>query len=161
MTWQASTTAVDPESSRTRPRVSAVLDTPAAPPEEAQRHFASRLMLETDAADLMADLGKGNPDLVVIDTRSAADFELCHVPGAINLPRIDAASTAALSREKVHVVYCWGPGCNGSTKAAMRLAELGLRVKELIGGLEYWRKEGGPVEGSQAQEAPMHWQARA
>lgn len=40
-------------------------------------------------------------------------------------------------------------------------AELGLRVKELIGGLEYWRKEGGPVEGSQAQEAPMYWQARA
>lgn len=137
------------------------LPSSAASPEAAQRHFAGRLGLETDVADLMADLGKHHPGLVVIDTRSPESFALCHIPGAINLPRIDAASTADLSREKVYVVYCWGPGCNGSTKGALRLAELGFLVKELTGGLEYWRKEGGRLEGSQRENAPMYWRAPA
>jgi rhodanese-related sulfurtransferase len=133
---------------------SAVLQTPAADPEEARAHFAGRLIFETDTADLMMDLDKGNTDLVVVDTRSAKSFEQCHIPGAINLPQIDAGTTSELSKEKVYVVYCWGIGCNGSTKAAMRLNELGFRAKELIGGIEYWRKEGGLVEGTLGSEAP-------
>ena len=54
---------------------------------------------------------------------------------------------ARLPKDKVMVTYCWGPGCNSSTKGALRLAALGFRVKELIGGLEYWIKGGGRVEG--------------
>jgi 3-mercaptopyruvate sulfurtransferase SseA len=45
------------------------------------------------------------------------------------------------------VVYCWGPGCNGSTKAALVLAKLGYRdVRELVGGFEYWAREGLAIE---------------
>ena len=45
------------------------------------------------------------------------------------------------------VVYCWGPGCNGSTKAAFTLASLGYHhVRELIGGFEYWAREGLAIE---------------
>jgi rhodanese-related sulfurtransferase len=142
-------------------RFSAVLQIPAADPANALRHFASRLAFETDVSDLMADLAKGHPDLGVIDTRGAESFALCHIPGAINLPRINAASTAGLSREKVYVVYCWGPGCNGSTKGALRMAELGFRVKELQGGIEYWRKEGGAVAGQLGHGAPFYWQPGA
>ncbi|WP_432487872.1 rhodanese-like domain-containing protein, partial [Kineococcus sp. SYSU DK018] len=41
------------------------------------------------------------------------------------------------------VVYCWGPGCNGATRAAFTLASMGYtRVQELIGGFEYWAREG-------------------
>ena len=142
----------------TAPLFSAVLSPPAAEPAQAQAHFASRLSFETDVADLMHDLAHGNPRLTVIDTRSPAAFAQCHIPGAINLPRINAESAAGLSRDKVHVVYCWGPACNGATRGAMRLAELGLRVKELSGGIEYWRREGGAVEGSLGSEAPLYWQ---
>jgi rhodanese-related sulfurtransferase len=46
------------------------------------------------------------------------------------------------------VVYCWGPGCNGAVKAAVNLARMGRPVKEMIGGFEYWVREGHPVEGS-------------
>lgn len=145
----------------TRPRFSAVLSTPAAAPGLAQAHFAARLAFETDVADLMFDLAQGNPDLVVIDTRSPGAFTLCHIPGSLNLPRIHEESVAALSRDKVYVVYCWGPACNGATKAAMRLAALGFKAKELIGGIEYWRKEGGAVEGTQGAEAPLYWQLGA
>ncbi len=52
------------------------------------------------------------------------------------------------------MVYCCGPACNGAAKGAVRLASLGFRVKEMLGGIEYWRKEGGPVDGSFGDNAP-------
>jgi len=141
----------------TKLHFSFVLETPAAEPELARRHFASKLEFETDIADLMYDLQKGNTDFTVIDTRSAESFAECHIPGAINLPKINAETIAELPKDKMCVVYCWGVGCNGSTKGAMRLNELGFRAKELIGGIEYWRKEGGAVEGTLRENAPMYF----
>ena len=41
-------------------------------------------------------------------------------------------------KETVFVVYCWGPGCNGATKAAMKISAIGFAVKEMIGGIHYW-----------------------
>jgi len=43
------------------------------------------------------------------------------------------------------VVYCWSPGCNAAQKAGRIFAEAGYRVKEMIGGFEYWAREGYPV----------------
>lgn len=139
------------------PRFSFVLETPAAEPEEARRHFAGKLQFETDVADLMYDLQKGNTNFTIVDTRSPKSFALCHIPGAINLPKINAETVAELPKDKMCVVYCWGVACNGSTKGAMKLNELGFRAKELIGGIEYWRKEGGEVEGTLGNDAPMYW----
>ena len=71
------------------------------------------------------------------------------IAGAISLPyrAMNPETTAHLPKDKIMVTYCWGPGCNASTKGALKLAALGFRVKELIGCLEYWIKEGGPVDG--------------
>jgi rhodanese-related sulfurtransferase len=139
------------------PRFSAVLEVPAAEPEDAQKHFASKFAYETDVADLMADLNKGNQEIVVVDTRSAKSFAECHIPGALNLSKINSETTARLAKDKVYVFYCWGPACNSATKGAMRLAALGFRVKELLGGIEYWRAEGGAVEGTLGKNAPTYW----
>ena len=46
------------------------------------------------------------------------------------------------SRARPIVVYCWGPGCNGATRAALEFARLGHPVKEMLGGFEYWVREG-------------------
>ena len=51
------------------------------------------------------------------------------------------------------VTYCWGPGCNGSARAALEFAKLGYQVKELIGGFEYWAREGYPVENDHGRIA--------
>ena len=135
-----------------------VLEHPAAAPEDARRHFASRLSVETDPSDVHADLERGVQRIVVIDARSPQHFGECHVPGAINLPHrsINEETTATLSRDVCAVVYCWGPGCNAATKAGARLAALGFQVKEMIGGLEYWRREGYAVEGTHGNEAPLY-----
>lgn len=136
---------------------SLVLETPPASSEMAHRHFLSKLSVETDAADVRLDLQRGQDNFLLIDARSTQDFEECHIPGAINLPyrTITAESISHLSQEKPLVVYCWSPGCNAATKAAVRLSALGMQVKEMLGGIEYWRREGGPVEGTQGNAASL------
>lgn len=141
----------------TQSHFSLVLETPAAKPEDAQHHFLAKLSVETDVADVRLDLQRGQHGFVLIDARSAQDYEECHIPGAISLPcrQISTESTAHLSKEQPLVVYCWSPGCNSATKAAARLGALGFQVKEMIGGIEYWRREGGTVEGTLGERAPL------
>jgi len=135
-----------------------VLEHPAAAPADAHRHFAARLSVETDPSDVHADLERGVDRIIVVDARSAQHFAECHVPGAISLPHrsITEQTTSSLSRDVCVVVYCWGPACNAATKAGARLSALGFTVKEMIGGLEYWRREGYAVEGTLGSEAPVH-----
>lgn len=141
-------------------RFSLVWETPPACPEDAHQHFLAKLSVETDPADVMLDLQRGQDSFILVDVRSLDDYEACHIPGAIHLPtrQINTETTAALPKDKLLIPYCWGPACNGSTKAAARLASLGFQVKELIGGMEYWRKEGGQVEGTLGEQAPLYWQ---
>jgi len=129
---------------------SAVLRAPAASPCDAHAHFARKLAFETDCADVHADLASGVPGFVVLDARSPADYEAGHVPGAISFPHvtIDAQSVTALSREALLVTYCWGPHCNGATQAAAKFAALGFRVKEMLGGYDFWCREGYATEQS-------------
>ncbi|MFY2562547.1 rhodanese-like domain-containing protein [Corallococcus terminator] len=135
-----------------------VLETPAASPEEAHRHFLAKLSVETDAADLHLDLERGKKGFVVVDVRSPDAYAERHIPGALSMPArtLSAATTASLSKDDVIVTYCWSPGCNGSTKAAARLSALGFRVKELIGGIEYWVKEGYATKGTAPQGQPVY-----
>jgi len=98
-----------------------------------------------------------------VDVRAPADYAKCHIRGAVNLPhrQISAQNTEAFDRDAVLITYCWGPGCNSATKGVAKLAQLGFHVKEMIGGLEYWRHEGCPVEGTLGDEAPLHWRHEA
>jgi rhodanese-related sulfurtransferase len=57
-------------------------------------------------------------------------------------------STKQLDRNLLYVTYCDGIGCNGSTKGALKLAELGFQVKELVGGIEWWKRDGYPTESA-------------
>ena len=50
------------------------------------------------------------------------------------------------------VVYCWGPGCNGATRAALQFSRLGYAVKEMIGGFEYWAREGLEIVDERSAE---------
>ncbi|MEU8798223.1 rhodanese-like domain-containing protein [Spirillospora sp. NPDC048819] len=134
---------------------------PAASSEEAVRHFAARLSFETDVSDVAARiLGRSEPEgMVVVDTRSTESWDQGHIPGALHLPTAEIAGRAAtlIPRDATVVVHCWGPGCNGATKAALLFAELGFPVKEMIGGFEYWAREGLPVEtaaGTVARRSP-------
>jgi rhodanese-related sulfurtransferase len=126
---------------------SLVLEHPAAEPRETVEHFRLQLSLATDPSDVHADLEVGEEGFIVLDARTPEAYARGHVPGAINLPHrtMDASTTADLPRDKVIVTYCDGIGCNGSTKAALSLAALGFKVKEMVGGLDWWRRDGYDV----------------
>jgi rhodanese-related sulfurtransferase len=55
---------------------------------------------------------------------------------------MSAESTSRLERAALIVTYCDGIGCNGSTKGAVNMLNLGFRVKELTGGLDWWKRDG-------------------
>lgn len=128
--------------------MSKVLRIPAAGRAEAVAHFAARLALETDVSDVAADLGERVVGLVVADSRSQESWDQGHVAGAIHLPTDEIAARAAevIPPGTTVVTYCWGPGCNGAHRAALEFAKLGYPVKEMIGGFEYWAREGLPIE---------------
>ena len=120
---------------------------PAAPPAAAAAHFLARLAVETDVSDVYADLTAGTPGLVVVDSRGDVAWGQGHLPDALHLPGREVAgrAPAELDRAVPVVTYCWGPGCNGATRAALEFARLGYAVKEMLGGYEYWVREGLPV----------------
>lgn len=112
--------------------------------------FAAKLAYETDPSDVAAARTAGQK-LLMLDVRNQASWDQGHLPGAIHLPareieyRLD--ELPAPDANPNIVVYCWGPGCNGSTKAAFALSQAGYRsVREMIGGFEYWAREGFAVE---------------
>jgi len=113
----------------------------------ALEHFARRLEVETDVADVAAAMEAGEADFVLLDARGRDAFDAGHLPGAIHLHHSEiSAQTVAALPDTLVVAYCWGPACNGACKAALRLAELGRPVKEMLGGFEYWARDGHPVE---------------
>lgn len=119
--------------------------------DEQIRHYENKLAFEIDSWDLKVALTSGE-ELIVIDTRSPEAYAKEHIPGAINLPhrQMSNVTTETLSRSSLVVTYCDGIGCNASTKGALNMVRLGFQVKELIGGLEWWKRDGHPTEGCEA-----------
>lgn len=121
-----------------------VLAYPAADSHAAIAHFSATLGFETDCWDVNNAFSLGDPGFVLLDVRSPDAYAKGHVPGAINLLRgkIVASKLAAYPADTLFVTYCAGPHCNGATKAAIALAQLGRPVKIMIGGVTGWIDEG-------------------
>lgn len=110
-------------------------------------YFAAKLAYETDASDVHADLRAGK-EFVVIDVRSAEAWARGRVAGATHMHygEIESRALAEIPLDREVVVYCWSPGCNAGAKGALAFSRLGYSVREMIGGFEYWVREGYPVE---------------
>ncbi|WP_340383721.1 rhodanese-like domain-containing protein [Streptomyces sp. SS7] len=135
--------------------VNPVLRVAPAAPAEAAAHFRASLVFHADVSDVAAVLAAGgDPGFVVLDSRSPQAWDQGHIPGAVHLPTALIAEQAErlLDRNVPVVTYCWGPGCNGASRAALALAELGYRVKEMLGGFEYWVREGFAYETWEGRE---------
>lgn len=113
----------------------------------------AKLAVETDASDVWAARQAGL-EFHLVDVRGQAAYDQGHAVGALHIPRQElAARVSELGMGIPVVVYCWSPGCNGGAKAALELARLGVPVKEMLGGFEYWAREGYPVDDA---NGPLH-----
>lgn len=89
---------------------------------------------------------------IILDTRSVAEFDAGHIPGATFLNVPAAEQIAAVTRKvdgdktKALVLYCNGPFCQASRRLAEQLAATGFtNVRRYQLGIPVWRALGGPV----------------
>jgi len=127
-----------------------------ATPEQLAAFFATKLASETDASDVRA-AQKAGEDFALIDVRSAEAFAQGHAAGAIHMPYREIAERAPreIPLGRPVVVYCWSPGCNAGAKGALEFARLGYQVREMIGGFEYWAREGYAVDTADGRAPRM------
>ena len=87
--------------------------------------------------------------VTVLDVRPADEFEVGHVPGAVNIPlgELEARLTE-LDTDQEIVAYCRGPWCVLSFEAVAALRARGFKVRRLEDGLPEWRAAGLPVESA-------------
>ena len=113
---------------------SAVTRVTAAPSSEALAHFERLLAYERDCWDVHHAITNERVDFVLLDVRNEAAYQQGHISGATHLAysRINAQSLTQYTADTLFVVYCAGPHCNATEKAAIRLAKLGRPVKKLV-----------------------------
>ena len=117
---------------------------------DALAYFSARLAHETDPSDVYAAQRAGDA-FVLVDVRGDAAWTQGRITGAIHMPYAEIPDRALreIDPETPVVVYCWSPGCNAGQKGALAFAQLGYRVREMIGGYEYWVREGQPYESDE------------
>lgn len=102
------------------------------------------------SAEEVVDLVGKTPNLVIVDSRKASDFQKGFIEGAIGLPNTDTNkdSLAKIIKTKTTPVlfYCNGPKCGRSGEAAkVALAEGYKKVYWFRGGIEEWEAKGLPL----------------
>ncbi|QBA21932.1 rhodanese-like domain-containing protein [Chryseobacterium indologenes] len=117
--------------------------------QEQIEFYQKKLMYEMDPSDLY-DVFQNSTEYIAVDTRKSNGYSKEHIPSAINLPHREMTeeSTRHLDKSKIYVCYCDGIGCNASTKGALKMTQLGFKVMELIGGIEWWKFDGYATEGT-------------
>lgn len=118
------------------------------------KHYEDKLKYEIDSWDLN-ESSKNSDSIIIIDARSNEAYENERIPNSINIPHrtMNEETTKELDKEKLYVTYCDGIGCNASTKGALNMAKLGFNVKELLGGLDWWIRDGYGTQGINARES--------
>jgi rhodanese-related sulfurtransferase len=94
-------------------------------------------------------------EALLLDARTAADFNLGHLPGALSLPVYEFDRTFKdvedlLDKEKTIITYCSSVTCIDSTLLAKKLYRSGFQnIFVYRGGFEEWTESDNPVEKPQ------------
>ncbi len=90
---------------------------------------------------------KKKENIILIDVRNTSEFKKVRIPGSMNIP-LFAIKTKAFLKTKPVVLLNEGYRYSQMEKECMRLQDVGFsNISIMFGGLQYWRKKGGPIEG--------------
>lgn len=92
----------------------------------------------TDAAELQEQ------GAVLLDVREDDEWTAGHAPGATHVPLSDVGEAASKFADQQVLTVCRSGG--RSSKAAQTLAEAGVDVRNVSGGMSAWESAGLPVE---------------
>ncbi|MBK8048693.1 MAG: metalloregulator ArsR/SmtB family transcription factor [Anaerolineales bacterium] len=83
---------------------------------------------------------------LVLDVRTAQEFDAGHIVGARSIPLSELASRLAeLPKTTEIIAYCRGPFCVLAAEAVAQLQASGFQARRLEGGFPEWQNEGLPV----------------
>lgn len=103
-------------------------------------HLGDPAVLEPVTAGELHDR-LNDPDIMILDVRSAEEYAAGHVPGAVSVPmgrlrdKLDD-----LPRNVEIIAYCQGPYCVVSPTAVHLLRDRGYRARPLDGGITRWHR---------------------
>jgi rhodanese-related sulfurtransferase len=116
--------------------------------ERARGHFEAKVAFTTGTHEVLGMIDQGRDDIVVVDVRLPSDYRAGHIPGAINLPKGRWQNARALSKDKLHILYCYSQTCHLAAEAAVELLSRGYRVQEMEGGFASWTGAGYRMEAA-------------
>jgi rhodanese-related sulfurtransferase len=118
---------------------------------EGEDLFRTEHASSAEAAEAVAErLRAGEDPPATVDVREADAYREVHVEGAYHLP-LDHVEEAAERLPEDELLYVYGEDHASATasRVTLLLAQEGLRVQEVHGGLEALREAGAPLaEGS-------------
>ena len=107
--------------------------------------------MRTLTAQQLKEWKTSNRDMALINVLDSEYFDAEHIPGSINIPVSregfeNLVQLAVNTKDDTIVVYCAGPKCDASPKAARRLSRAGFRnVYDFEGGMKGWKAAGYQV----------------
>ena len=86
--------------------------------------------------------------VTVLDVRPSEEYEVGHIPGALNVPLDEIKKQLArLPKEQEIIAYCRGEYCVLAFEAVAALRKKGFTARRLEEGYPEWKAAGLPVEG--------------
>jgi rhodanese-related sulfurtransferase len=122
-----------------------MLETPTLSPSQAREFFTRKVSFTTGPVEV-SHLIDESENVNIIDVREPEDFKKGHVPGALNLPKVQWETESCLRKDAVNILYCYTQTCHLAAQAAARFAGDGFQVMEMEGGFEAWQHNELPVE---------------
>jgi rhodanese-related sulfurtransferase len=117
-----------------------------------------KTLLSHSVKEISVDsLAQIQEEVVLVDARELAEFEVSHLKHAIHVGYDDYDSTALLDldRSKPVVVYC-SVGYR-SEKISEKLLKMGFKdVSNLYGGIFEWKNQGHPVVNDKGETEKVH-----
>lgn len=108
--------------------------------DKAMEYFAKNLAYTLGPVELKEMLEENKVKL--IDVRAKEDYDISHLPTAINIPYSELKEKMLLlSKEDINVVYCYNHLCHLGYRAAFMLAESEYPVMVMQGGFKSWTEE--------------------
>ena len=121
--------------------------------QRAREHFQAKVDFTTGTHEVLGMIDQGRIDVVIVDVRLPSDYRAGHIPGAINLPKGRWGNARGLSKDKLHILYCYSQTCHLAAEAAVELLRQGYRVQEMEGGYATWTAADYRVEQETLQAA--------
>lgn len=115
-------------------------------------YYETENLVSASPHSLRKKMTDGKNDYILVDTRSAQEYEKAHITGAISIPaykdpdhsaydQVDriVGEFAKLPKDKEIILYCYSTPCMTSRKIGKMLAEKNIFVKHLNIGWNEWR----------------------